>query len=238
MLLVLAKTPLRKAIRSALRERGIPMTSGRPDSEDLFERALDCDTLVYAPASNLLKGTLQPRPRPDRMRAVLRAANAPGCSTVVVVVPDVPSYQSEIDVLQSSGKPYVVVCAPPMVEEIGAQVASDGAGSLWIPRGGSVRASDARDVARAVLRASETEWQGRIETVESRETDLATLFRHAAESVGGRVRVHPVWPPLHRVIRPVARWLRRGEPRALSLASSLERHHAIEKGEHHVAGVQ
>lgn len=130
----------------------------------------------------------------------------------------------ELDVLRRAGKPYVVVSAPPLLEEIGATIAGD-AGTLWIPESGSIEAAHASDVARAVLAASESEYQGRVERVHGDQMDLATLFREAAGTSAREVRVRGVWPPLHRAIRPVARWLRRGEPPGLSLASELERNY-------------
>lgn len=222
MLLLLSKSPLRKAIRELLRSEGLACSLARPDADDLFEQAAGCETIIYAPSSTLLDGTLAGTPRPDRMRAVLGAANAPGCSTVVVVVPSTEAYEPELDVLRRAGKPYVVVVAPPLIEEVGARIAGD-AGTLWIPETGAIEGAHASDVARAVLDACESEYQGRVERVRGEQMDLATLFREAADASARKVRVRGVWPPLHRAIRPVARWLRGEEPHALSLASDLER---------------
>jgi hypothetical protein len=49
--------------------------------------------------------------------------------------------------------------------------------------------------------------------------DLATLFERALADRGGHV--HGVWEPLHRVVRPIARWVLRDEAPALSLADKL-----------------
>lgn len=230
MLLLLDKSPLRRAVRALLRARSLPYTLGNDRAPDLFERALDCDTLVYAPTSNLLAGWLEPRPDPERMRTVLAASCAPGCSTLVVVVPSAAAYEPELDILRRDGKPYVIVEAMPLVEEFGCEIAKAGATPLWLPRSGSVPVTRADAVARAVLDASETEFQGRVHVVPATPHDLATLFRDAARATGAGVRVHAVWPPLHRIMRPVARWVLGTEPPALALAAKLEQQSAAPLG--------
>lgn len=222
MLLLIPKGPLRKAIRSALAERGEDYQLGAASDDGLFERALGQDTLVYAPARSLLAGRLDPSPDPGRMRRVIGAAAAPGCSTVVVVVPEGTGYDPELDVLRKAGKPYVIVSAPPLFEEVGVVLARSG-GGVWVPRGGSIRVASASAVAHAVLAASSSEWQGRVEAVEGDVLELHEAFSRAAKSSRRKVSVHAVWPPLHRVVDPVVRWLNGSEPPASALAGALLR---------------
>jgi hypothetical protein len=221
MLLVLDKSPLRKALRALLRERRRSFALGKVRSEDLFERALDCGTMVYAPTSSLLDGWLQPCPDPDRMRDVLSASRAPGCTTLVTVVPSASAYEAELDVLRRDGKPYVIVEAAPSVEDFAREIGRGDSDRLWIPREGSVAVTHVRDVAQAVIDASETELQGRVHPVATHTRDVAALFREAADVAGRGSKVRGVWPPLHRVVRPVVRWFRGTEPAALALADML-----------------
>lgn len=222
MLLLLERSPLRRVLRELAKSRDIPVALGRPGDDALFERALGCDTIVYAPASSLLSGTLEPRPDPGRMRRVIGAAHAPGCSLIVLVVPAAGTYDTELDVLRRSGKPYVVVTAPPLIEELSAEIAKTDAAALWLPRTGNIDVGRAVDLAETVLEASRAENHGGVTAAPSRKADLATLFREAAAESPKPVRVVPVWPPLHRAIRPIARWLRGSEPSVLTLAARLE----------------
>jgi len=222
MLLLVEKSPLRKAIRNLLSERGYDHALGNPNTEHLFDKALGCETIIYAPTSSMLFGSLAPEPTPARMRAVVGAANAPGCKSIVVVVPKSGDYEPELDVLRRDGKPYVIVRAPPLVEEVGAELANGDHDSLWIAKGGNVEAAHAKEVAEVVLAAVHSQYHGRVEDVQGAHMDMATLFREAAHVGGSQVRVHSVWPPLHRIVRPVARWFNGGEPAALTLAVTLE----------------
>jgi hypothetical protein len=221
MLLVLAKSPLRRALRARLRQTNTPYRLGKPTGDDLFERALGRTAVVYAPTSSALRGVLDPAPVPERMRAVIRAANAPGCGPVVAVVPKGDGYESELDVLRRSGKPYLVIQTPPLLEEVSEELARDGIESVWIPRTGSVEVAAAVEVAASVLAASESDWQGRTETVAGTELGLPDLFEHAADLTGRAIRVHSLWPPLHRLVSPALRWLSGKESNAVRMATTL-----------------
>src|ERR1044071_1615504 len=168
MLLLVERGPLRRAIRELAKNRARKSSLARWSDENLFERALGCGTLVYAPASNLLSGTLDARPAPDRMRAVLGAACAPGCSTIVFVAPSSGTYDAELELLRRSGKPYVVVSTPPLLEELASEIAKTETRALWVPRTGNIEVAFAADVAESVFSASETELQGRVMRVPTR----------------------------------------------------------------------
>jgi hypothetical protein len=222
MLVLLGRGPLRRALRSLAESRDVPLSVAKPHDESLFERALGCDAVIYAPASNVLAGTLTPKPAPERMRSVVGASSAPGCSMIVAVVPNSGAYDTELDVLRRSGKPYAIVKTAPLIDEVAAEVASADANALFVPRTGNVEVARASDVAEVIFAAVGAESHGGVSTVPCRSVDLATLFREAAAFSAKPVRVLGVWPPLHRAVRPVARWLRGGEPRALTLAMDLE----------------
>ena len=118
-LLALERGCLREAIAKTLGHAdpaGVALES--PASTDLFTRAFGHHAIVYGPAPCLLDGKLDPSPDVDRMRNVLRAANAPGVALVVVVIPEGDAYQAEIDALRRDGKPYIIVRAPALLEEV------------------------------------------------------------------------------------------------------------------------
>jgi hypothetical protein len=69
--------------------------------------------------------------------------------------------------------------------------------------------------------ALSTEEQGRVWELPSETFDVASLFVAASGLSGAPVRVRPVQPLVYRVMRPVARWLKGGEPPLLELADRL-----------------
>ena len=77
------------------------------------------------------------------------------------------------------------------------------------------------DVARAVAEALTCEDQGRVVDVEADPSPALMVFRRAAAACGKDVRVHDVTPWIHRLLRPLIRWLRGREPRALALLDRL-----------------
>lgn len=208
---------LAKRIKRRLKRAGIPVTPSRID-DTLFDRALGHEILVYLPAGSLLAATLDPKPDPHRMRQVLRAANAPGVRRIVVVVPETGGFQSELDRLRREGKPYIVIESPLLYEEVAKLCARER--SLWLPRAGSVRAASADSLAKAVLAALQSEWDGRVERVRGEPCDVATLFEKATELTDAPCDVYPVWEPVHRLVQPIARFFRL-DPPALVVAERL-----------------
>ncbi len=222
MTLIVTETegPLSVAIGRRLDEQAIACEVAPPDDEDLFEKALEQTALVYLPAPRMLDATPRSRPSTERARAVLAAANAPGVEVVVFVLPDGEGYTEEIDLLQRKGVPYVIVVAPPLLEEVGEDLAVERARTLWIPRGGGLEVSTVEQAARAVVDAIDCEEQGGAFPVPRETLDAETLFRRAAE-LQGEVRVRGVRPGVFRLVRPIARWVKRGEPAALALCDRL-----------------
>lgn len=191
-----------------------------PDDEDLFEKALQHSALVYLSAPRMLDGALRPRPSVERVQAVLGAAKAPGVEVVVFVLPDGVGYDREKEILKRKGVPYVIVAAPPLLEEISEDLALERARTLWIPRGGELEVATADQAARAVVEAIDCEEQGGEFPVPRETLDAETLFRRAA-GLQGEVRVRGVRPEVFRLVRPIARWVKRGEPAALTLCDQL-----------------
>lgn len=212
--------PLSIAIGRRLDRQATTYEVAPPDDEDLFDKALNHSALVYLPASRMLDATLRPRPSDERARAVLSAANAPGVEVVVFVLPDGDGYARETELLQRNGVPYVIVVAPPLLEEIGADLAADRPRTLWIPRGGAQEVATADQAAKAVVDAIDCEEQGGAFPVPSETLDAETLFLRAA-ALHGELRVRGVRPSVFRLVRPIARWVKRGEPSALALCDQL-----------------
>jgi hypothetical protein len=219
---VLEDGRLRQAIVESVgkRDEG-KLAVERPGSDDLFSRALGHRAIVYGPAPSLLDGKLDPSPSAARIRGVLRAANAPGVSVVVVVLPEGDGYASELDVLRRDGKPYLVIAAPPLLEEVGDVIASGAPHTLWLPSGGLLRTARVAEVAHAVAEALGAEEQGRIVEVLGEVSPAPTVFRRAAEIGANHVRVRHMTPWLHRLLRPVIRWWYGREPPALALLDRL-----------------
>lgn len=208
---------LAKLIKGRLKRAAVPFSLSRVD-EPLFERALGHPVILYVPVTSLLEAALEPKPDPERMRRVLSAANAPGVRRIVAVVPSGGTFASEIEVLRRNGKPYIVIESPLLFEEVAKLCAHDR--SLWLPRAGRVRAASADALITAILAALTSDWDGRLERVPGELCDIATLFEKASELGHGRCDVYPVWEPVHRLVRPIARFFG-PEPRALLIAERL-----------------
>lgn len=208
--------PLVSALAAAA---GGDLVCAQPNDDDLFERALGRRAVIYVAAPSLLDAALNPAPSPERLRAVLHAAAAPGVEVIVAVFPDAQNYALEIEALRRHGKPYVVLLCPPLVEELAERLAEERDETVWLPRGAAARVSSADVVARAILDAVDTDAQGRVTDAPSEAAELTDAFGRAARLAGARVVGVPAW--VHRSVRPLALWARRREPRALNLAERL-----------------
>lgn len=221
VLIVAERGPVSDAVARAAEAAHGAARWASADDEDLWLAAKGCRAIVYIPAPSLLAGRLDPSPDVERVQAVLAASNAPGVEVVVVVVPSRAGYEPELRAIRKYGAPYVLFEPPVILEEVGAALASEAYRSIWLPRTGGVPVTSADTVAAAVVAAVDTEEQGRFLPIPSTEVDVAEVFKEAARAVCPEVKVHAVWPRLHRTVRPIARWLRGGEPTALSLAERL-----------------
>lgn len=221
VLLVAEHGPLRKAIRHQFRRNGGEVVTAAPSHSDLFGQALAQHSVVYVASGSLLAGKLDPQPDPERIERVLRATNAPGVRTLVAVLPQGGAYTVETEAIQRFGTPYVIVEAPPLLEEIGAALAADTARTLWLPVQGKTPATPAKLVAREVLAATATEWQGRIVRAASKLYNPTELARAATRKVGAEVRIRSIWAWLYRLLAIARNWLGARVPTAQALAERL-----------------
>ncbi len=220
-LLITNQGPLGSAIQHALAQAGTRVDVVPPDHDDLFGRALDQQELVYVASSRLIDGIFDPKPDPDRARAVMKASVAPGVSMVVFILPNASAFDVETEVLERDGKPYVIVKAPLLLEEVAEVLASDPRPRIWAPQQGQVSVTTAAEVGRAVIEALKTERQGRTTYVEGEKVNAASLLQRAAALGSSPAKVQPVWPWLFRMARPLARLVLGQEPRALALCDRV-----------------
>jgi hypothetical protein len=212
-------------VESALRARGYDVLVVGLEHPDLFSCAVGRRAVVVLPTRNLLSAGLAQQTNCDTMKGVLRAAGAPGVELVVVALPAAPHFDGVVDAVERHGKPYVVLRAPGLLEEVAEALRPNDArhdrGTLWLPRAGEVPVARGSALADAVADALETEEQGRVRELSSESFDVAGLFAAASGLGGAPVRVRPVQPLVYRMVRPVARWLKGGEPPLLALADQL-----------------
>lgn len=216
--------PLGAAIRSAIQGTGEEVrTAPVGDPADLFMAAVGCRAIVTTAASSLLDGKLDPSPAPERMKTIVRAANAPGVKLVVAVAPSDESYATEEAILRKDGTPYVLLRCAPLVEEIAEATNFHVTSSLWLARGKTTAISTAEDVATAVARAlDEGSWQGATIEIPSERVELAEAVRRAARAAGARTEIRATSPALSAVRERFASWLW-GRPPALDLYERIAR---------------
>lgn len=210
--------PLGAAIRSAIQGAGEEVRAAQiADPADLFMAAMGCRAIVTAAASSLLDGKLDPSPAPERMRTVVRAANAPGVKLVVAIAPLDANYAEAESILRKDGIPYVLLRCAPLVEELAEATNFHVTSSLWLARGKTTAISTAADLATAVARAlDEGSWQGATIEVPSERVELAEAVRRAARAAGARTAIRATSPALSAVRERFASWLW-GRPPALDL---------------------
>lgn len=207
-------------VEAVLVARGYRVTRVSTTEADLFSRALGQEAIVFLPASNLLSAQLAQGAGGEVVHEVLRASRAPGVGLVVAALPEARGFDAIVDAIARSGKPYIVVRTPGLMEEV-AETIRHGERTLWLPRAGRIPVSRGSALAEAVVSALESEHQGRVLSVASESFDVAGLFAAASDIIGGQVRVRAVTPLIYRVVRPVARWLKGGEPAPLAIADQL-----------------
>lgn len=204
------------AAEAAMIARGYGVTRVSAESAELFTSALGHQALMYLPESHLLapRGAAT---ADERVREVLRACRAPGVRVLVVGLPAASAFDATLDAVRRDGKPFIVVRAPGLLEEV-AEALPTAHDTLWLPRGGAIHVARASAWSEALVDALESDEQGRVRELPAESFDVAGLFAAATELARRDVRVRAVPPLVYRVARPVARWIRGGEPELLAMA--------------------
>lgn len=91
-----------EAVRDAATSLAEPLRSASVADPDLFSHALDCKTIVYAPLD-------APGGDTEKMRAVLKAAHAPGVKRVVVIFQEGDAPREDALLLQRDGVGYTIL---------------------------------------------------------------------------------------------------------------------------------
>lgn len=215
--------PLGIATRGAIRGMAEDVRSASVDDPDLFMTAIGCRAIVGAAEPNLLDGKLDPRPSPQRMRALVRAANAPGVKLVVVVVPSGQRYAEEELVLKKDGVPYVILRCAPLVEELAEAANFHVSGSLWLARGKTTAITSSSALVNAIRRAIyDGSLQGGTLEVPSETIELAEAVRRAARAAGAHTDVRAMSPRISAARRTLSGWLGLPRSSALSLCERLQ----------------
>lgn len=221
VLLVGEQSALRDEIFRACVQRDMPVEVASVDDEDLFLRAMFQRAVIYLPSTTILEGKLHPAPDPERMGDVLAATSAPGVGVLIVALPSAEGYEPELARLRKHGTPYVLWECPVPIEELGEALGREQARWIWLPLGERIDVSKRTDLVEAVMHGLDTEDQGRLLQVPARHLETTTAFRQAALTARNRVHIRGLRPWLHRLLRPIVRWLRGWEPDALGLYEGL-----------------
>ena len=182
----------------------VTQTSIRDD--DLFAKALDHDTLIYLPAKSFLHPPRLEGPRvEEEVRAVLGAANAPGVSLLVVVLPVRVQAELVEAAVQHSGVPYFIVRSPALIEELRHDLAGEVPKTVWAPRCDGAALGQADTLVRAVRGCLVDDRQGRTIELPATLTDIPSALRRVLSV--DEERVVAVWPPIFRMGRVATRML-------------------------------
>ncbi len=157
-------------------------------------------------------------PSAERMRAIVRAANAPGVKLVVAVVPSGGQYDEEELVLKKDGIPYVILRCAPLIEELADAANFHVTRSLWLAPGKTIAVSSCSALSAAVARALRDDaLQGATVEVASTSLDLAEAIRRAARVAGASTEVRMAPRSVGSAYRAVAKWFHIPQPPAFSL---------------------
>jgi hypothetical protein len=196
------------AVREAARRIDEPVRAASASDADLFMKALGFRAIVYAPEARLLEAAEGGSPEPERMRAIVSAAQAPGVERVVVVAPSGSAWEEEHAVLRKNGIGYTILRAQPLLDELADATNLHAARDVWLPRGKTVRLASADALARAVhLALTRDDWCGSTIDVDAESLDIAEAMRRAAALAGARVRVHVTSPSMSFAMRKLSLWM-------------------------------
>lgn len=223
ILLVAQPGSLIDGVQHSLEARGIEAKQGTLSDDDLFMSALNCAAIVYLPEANLLNANIAASPNPERMRALLKASNAPGVKLLIILEPTGQAYEIEEQLLKTNGIPYVIVRSPSLLEELAKAVDCNRAHSLWIARGQSVKVASENELFDTIHQAlTADDLQGRTVEVGSQTMALEKAIEKAVSLKGGTIHVHATWPFLSKLMTSILRLFGAKQPRlpALALAAS------------------
>lgn len=195
-----------EAIRDAAELLREPLRTAGVTDPDLFNHALGCRAIIYAPEACLLDaGNVS---EPERMRAVVKASHAPGVSRVVVVFPEGNSWHEEALVLQRDGVGYTILRSRPLVDELADATNLHAARSVWLPRGETVNLVSRRGLAFAIQDAiTRDDLCGATVDVSADRMEVAEAIRYAANVAGADVRVHAASPGISFAMRKLSLWM-------------------------------
>lgn len=220
ILLVADEGCVAQLLADGLAVAGCVVTRASTGDDDLFTKALGHDTLVYVPARGLLDS--RRREGPDvqaRTREVLGAANAPGVSLLVTILPANAREDVLEAAIQRSGIPYFIVRSPALIEELKLELEGEVPDTVWVPQCGGVAFGDAKTLVSVVRHCLTDDRQGLVIELPSTVTDMPTALRRALSA--GENRVIAVWPPIFQMGRIAARMMRGRDTRDVQVIDAL-----------------
>jgi len=199
------------AVRIAADSLGEVLRAATISDPDLFMHALGCRTIVYAAEPRLLDAPQAGDP--DRMRAVVRAAHAPGVERVVVVFPVGEAWEAEARVLRKDGVGYTILHSRPLVDELADATNFHATRSVWLPRGQSVALVPQARLS-ATLRDAITrdDLCGATLEVPAERMEIVEAIRRAAGVAGAGLRVHAASPSISFAMRKLTTWMGHAPP--------------------------
>lgn len=207
-------------VESGLRARGYDVARFGTAEPDLSSNALGYRAIVFLPSARWLQEPADVPFDRERIAEVLRASSAPGVELLVAALPVAKPFDAVVDAIERHGRPFIVVRSPGLLEEV-AQALTNGQGTLWLPSTGEVVVGRGSALVEALDSALTSDDQGRVLQLASERFDVAGLVAAASSLAGTPVRVRRVAPLVYRTVRPIARWLRGGEPASLALVDQL-----------------
>lgn len=207
-------------IRHAAEHIHEPLRAASVADPDLFTHALGCRTIAYVAEPRLL----EPRGSsdPEHVRAVVRAAHAPGVERVVVVVPYGDRGEDELRPLRKDGVPYTILRVQPLLDELADATNLHAARSVWLPRGKTVELTLRTTLATAVIDAiTRDDLCGSTVDVPSERMEIADALARAAALAGAALRVHVSSPSVSFAMRKLSRWIGLEPPELEALCDRL-----------------
>lgn len=221
MILVLCEPGhVASAVRETGERLGAELRFASVTDDDLFMHAVGCEAIIYVAEPRLLDAS--EHCAPERMRAVVRAAHAPGVKHVVAVFPHGEAWRDEAALLQKDGVGYTILRSRPLLDELADATNFHAARSVWLPRGKTVDLVS-RDALTAAIRGAivRDDWCGATIDVPGERMEMAEAMRRAAELAGAGVRVHVTSPSMSFAMRKLSLWMGLQPPELEALCDRL-----------------